>query len=196
MALRNEILRFATIDAMGQVALGIRSLLIKATIFFVMCALLVWALGGQLFPAPEIVDREPVSFNGETWFWRLYAGGDEPNTMHWSLMEERGKKPQPHDDARWAEAAALMVVDDALYYAGQHARTGDSDTPWVIGRVDTSGEERTWMLPDRLTLEVQLERLRKGLPLQDVDNNPWRAPGALDRPEGTADVTGTEPQGG
>ena len=39
-----------------QVILGLRSLIVKAVVFFIMAALLAWALGGTLFPRPEVVD--------------------------------------------------------------------------------------------------------------------------------------------
>jgi hypothetical protein len=51
---------------MGQFTLGLRSLLIRSTIFVVMAALLAWALGGTLFPRPAISDfhAQRAQFNG------------------------------------------------------------------------------------------------------------------------------------
>lgn len=178
---------------MGQVVLGIRSLLIKATIFFVMCALLVWALGGQLFPAPEIIDRPAVEFAGQTWFWRLYAGGDEPNSMHWELMVHRDGKPQTYEDVRWADVAELMVLKDELYYAGQRTQPSNVSRPWVIGRVDSTGKQQVWQLPSRLALEEYLASVRSGNILQDVDENSAMGSAGLDPSSGTADESNSPP---
>ena len=169
---------------MGQVALGIRSLLIKATIFFVMCALLVWALGGQLFPAPEIVDREPVEFAGRTYFWRLYAGGDEPNALHWELMVQDDGKPEAFNAMRWVDAEELMVADDVLIYAGQ-----TSDEVWLIGGIDRTGFHNAFPVDSRLRLELLLERIRAGGELPDASEELSGEPTALDPPAGTADET-------
>ncbi len=49
---------------MGQFALGIRSLLIKGAVFFVMAALLAWTLGGALWPRTPQVAVGPVTFAG------------------------------------------------------------------------------------------------------------------------------------
>jgi len=176
---------------MGQVALGIRSLLVKAAVFFVMCALLVWALGGQLFPAPEIVDGAAVQFDGRRWFWRLSAGGDEPQTMHWKLMVEGEARPEPYRGRRWREQAGLERHDDGLYYAGLPADALDDRYPWLIARIDADGEMETWSFPDRLAVEQQMERLRHGLSLQDVETVVDQRPAVLDPQPGSADEQGT-----
>ena len=78
--------------AVVQVMLGLRSLLVKLAIFFVMAALLAWALGGTLFPRPEIVDHSRVTFQGAEWWLRMLAGGDQPGAVRWYLMEKTGGK--------------------------------------------------------------------------------------------------------
>jgi hypothetical protein len=175
---------------MGQVALGIRSLLIKAAVFFVLCALLVWTLGGQLFPAPETVDGAAVPFGGGSWFWRLSVGGDEPGALHWTLMEgDAGDKATPFDDKRWLEVAGPVVADGALYYAGLSDQ--NSAQGWVMHRLvitDDSFETMTWVYPYRLAVEQQLQRVRQGLPLQDVADIAAQRPTVLDPPDGSADV--------
>ncbi|MBG83107.1 MAG: hypothetical protein CMJ40_01010 [Phycisphaerae bacterium] len=55
---------------MGQVALGFRSLLVRAAVFFIMAALLAWALGGTLWPRAVGVFVDAAAFQGESWAWR------------------------------------------------------------------------------------------------------------------------------
>lgn len=172
---------------MGQVALGIRSLLVKAAVFFVLCALLVWALGGQLFPAPEIVDGPAVQFDGRQWFWRLSAGGEEPHDMHWSLMVEDDGAAEPHQGRRWIEPAGLTTTDGSLFYAGLPEDSESDRYPWVIARVDADGSTQSWELPDRLAVEQQLQRVEHGLPLQDVQTIMDQRPAVLDPVPGSAD---------
>ncbi len=173
---------------MGQVALGIRSLLIKAAVFFVLCALLVWTLGGQLFPRPEVVNGPSVEFAGSRWFWQLSAGGEEPGAMHWSLMEMVDDKPIPVNDKRWADIAGPVVADDAMYYAGRPDHHAQVD--WIMNRMvvgDSSMTTTSWTYPDRLAVEQQLERLRHGLPLQDVATVRAQRPAILEPQPVSAD---------
>lgn len=155
--------------------------MVKAAVFFVLCALLVWALGGQLFPAPEVADGEPVQFNGHAWFWRMSVGGREPGTMHWSLMKTIEGEAVPFDDQRWSDVAGPVVVDDALYFAGRSEHPAESKW-WLHRLVMTSNESNmtTCMYPDRLAVEQQLQRLRQGLPLQDVETVRSQRPAVLD----------------
>ena len=51
---------------MGQVALGFRSLLVRAAVFFIMAALLAWALGGTLGPRAVGVFVDRASFRERT----------------------------------------------------------------------------------------------------------------------------------
>lgn len=67
---------------MGQLALGFRSLLIKAIIFFVMAGLLAWSLGGWLFPKPTIVDLPKVVGD---YHWRV-SSGTQIEGLQWSLI--------------------------------------------------------------------------------------------------------------
>ena len=54
---------------MGQVALGFRSLFFRALIFFIMAALLAWALGGTLWPKPVCGSLDSVEFGDGQWTW-------------------------------------------------------------------------------------------------------------------------------
>ena len=97
---------------MGQVALGFRSLLIKAAIFFVMAGLLAWVLGGALFPQPTIVNLPGA---GEV-YWRVSSGG-KINGLQWSLM----KGDQEIKTGRWQSAVGPVIVDGVSWIATGNA---------------------------------------------------------------------------
>jgi hypothetical protein len=151
---------------MGQLALGFRSLLIKLAVFFVMAALLAWALGGTLWPRPEIIRFDPVRAGGHEWFWQLSAGRREPDGVRWTMMVRTpGEPAAPVDERAWIEVAGPVVVADAVYYAGRPA----GGPPWSLERVDGTGTARSFPMPDRLAVEQQLARLESGLDVQDRD---------------------------
>ncbi|NNM24439.1 MAG: hypothetical protein HKO59_00390 [Phycisphaerales bacterium] len=150
---------------MGQVALGFRSLLIKGVVFFIMAALLAWALGGTLWPRAEIVDLDPVTFQGEPWFWRLSVGGREPGRLSYTIHHGAADDASPLDEQRWVEVAGPRLAGEHLYYAGRTVAGS-----WVLERVSARGvAEPVAALPDRLAVERQLARLAAGLPLQDSE---------------------------
>ena len=97
---------------MGQVALGFRSLLIKAGIFFVMAGLLAWALGGTLFPKPIIVNLPGA---GEV-YWRVSSGG-EIHGLQWSLIRDDQEIKAGH----WQTAIGPVIVDGATWVATGNA---------------------------------------------------------------------------
>lgn len=156
--------------AVAQVMLGLRSLLVKVAIFFVMAALLAWALGGTLFPRPEVVDYSRITFQGTEWWLRMLAGGDEPGAVRWFLMERNGGKtyPQPalhpaDEPLGWLDATTPVVADSTLYVGFRTAQDG-----WQIAVFEQAAPP-TRVLPvlDRLAVERQLARVQQGLPLQD-----------------------------
>jgi hypothetical protein len=156
--------------AIVQVILGLRSLIVKAVVFFIMAALLAWALGGTLFPRPEVVDYTKVTFQSTEWWLRMLAGGDQPGAVRWYLMERTGGKTfrQPHlhaeeDGPGWLDAAGPLVADNVLYVGYQTARDG-----WQIAVFEQIAPvSRIVPAMDRLAVERQFARLRDGLPLQD-----------------------------
>lgn len=97
---------------MGQVALGFRSLLIKAAIFFVMAGLLAWTLGGALFPQPTVINLPDTGGV----YWRVSSGG-EINGLQWSLM--RGD--QEVKTGRWQSAVGPVIVDGVSWIATGNA---------------------------------------------------------------------------
>jgi len=97
---------------MGQLALGFRSVLIKASIFFVMAGLLAWILGGALFPKPTIVNL-PVA--GDL-YWRLSSGG-EIHGLQWSLIRNEQEIKVGH----WQAVVGPVIVDGETWVATGNA---------------------------------------------------------------------------
>ncbi len=157
---------------MGQVALGFRSLLIKLSIFFVMAALLAWALGGTLspkiWPRPTLVDFDGVMFGGSEWYWQLAAGGRDERQVRWTMMSRTGEQlPILADDRTWVEVAGPLVVDSTLYYAGR--ASFNPAEPWRIARIEFADKIDPpifFIMPDRLAVERQLARIQAGFQLQ------------------------------
>lgn len=147
---------------MGQIALGVRSLLVKTAIFVAMAALLAWALGGTLFPRAETADGPAVTWQGATWRLRMAIGGDHRGQARWSLLRQEGeKKPEPWTlpgFGDWSDAAGPVATPERLYVAFRDRDAAD----WTLAAITPTGFE-TASLPDRLEVERQLGRLRVGL---------------------------------
>ena len=111
---------------MGQLALGFRSLFIKAAIFFIMAGLLAWTLGGALFPQPTIVNLPGA---GDI-YWRVSSGG-EINGLQWSLMSG----DQEIKTGRWQSTVGPVIVDGVSWIA-----TGNAGQ-WSISKVTDSTVE-------------------------------------------------------
>jgi hypothetical protein len=95
---------------MGQVALGFRSLLIKAGIFFVMAGLLAWALGGTLFP-------RNLNFSGAgEVHWKVSLGGDIDG-MQWTLMRGDQELAVGH----WQSVVGPVIIEGATWSATGNA---------------------------------------------------------------------------
>ncbi|MHC5025000.1 MAG: hypothetical protein ACYTGG_14035 [Planctomycetota bacterium] len=151
---------------MGQLTLGLRSLIIKLAVFVVMAALLAWALGGTLWPRPEVVEFEPVTFRDGEWFWQLTVGRRRPEPVEWRLMIRAGDgSPEAFEPTVWREVAGPLLSSGGLYYAGRAAPPEPDD--WHLIHVDVEGRRFDHAMPDRLAVEQQLSRVAAGLPLQD-----------------------------
>ena len=154
---------------MGQVALGFRSLLVRAAVFFVMAALLAWALGGTLWPRAVGVMLDRVSFEGKE--WARQAKVDESATaeveperpsLEFSLWHERKEDPgvffsyEPLAGEIFTEMLPLLVVDGHLIVAAFH----DQPSQWKIYRINASHELGEVMVyADRLALVEEWTRL-------------------------------------
>ena len=93
---------------MGQLALGLRSLLIKGAIFFVMAGLLAWVLGGELFPQPTIVNLPGA---GEV-YWRVSSGG-RINGLRWALVHDDEEISTGH----WQSVVGPVIVEGTAWIA-------------------------------------------------------------------------------
>ena len=151
---------------MGQLALGLRSLVIKLAIFFVLAALLAWVLGGSLFPRTPSVELDSVSFLEDDWQWKLMLRqpGDQ---LRWELVRRRiDGTVEVVDAGPWREVAGPVAAGDFLVYAGRSAVGEDH---WRLARLDRELTREWSTLADRLAVERQLERVRQGLPLQPAE---------------------------
>ena len=159
---------------MGQVVLGFRSLLVKASIFVVMAALLAWAVGGTLWwSRPETANLPPVQFAGKFWNWRLTVGGFTGQPIRWQLFVQQANSKaskvedaKPYSNRAWESVSHMLTVNDSLYFGGQ--MPGIATPGWLLIQIDEDGQEYQHPLPDRLAIERQLARLENGLPLQDT----------------------------
>lgn len=150
---------------MGQVALGLRSLVIRAFIFFLLASMLAWVLGGSLFPRQPEAHSDVARFLGASWYWRLSPLG--PNeALSWQLHRKTDEgRIEVIDAGPWREIAGPVASGGGLYYAGRHVSLNSAE--WRIGQLDQTMHLEWFPMPDRLAVEQQLERLRHGLPLQD-----------------------------
>lgn len=152
---------------MGQVALGLRSLVVKALVFFLMAALLVWALGGTLFPRPEHAVLDTAAFGGKRWTLRLSVGGDHPGVVRYQLLAApEADRPEPVLGP-FADAAGLVVNADRLYAA---VRTlPEEGGNWTLISFDEKGTIDRQPLPDRLAIEQALALLRGSVTTESAD---------------------------
>jgi hypothetical protein len=174
----------------SQVALGLRSLLFKLSVFFVMAALLAWALGGTLWPRPERLRSEIVALSDDpakgnrVWFAiDSEVGGREKGQVKATLVRLKPSRgthsvtpvlPPPADDDEereiWDEALAPVPVGpiDAAKEMWVAARVRGTEG-WRLVRVGVGGEVLERLeLPDRLEVERQLERVREGRAVQSA----------------------------
>lgn len=153
---------------MSQVVLGIRSLVFKLAIFFVMAALLAWALGGTLFPRPVIVPPHPtVAFADAQWGWEAEVTVATPRAITWRLVSEASGTRTVRLDGPF-EAVAGPVVAGGMLVVGVEDLESGGARRWRLASFRGS-ENPTWAaMPDRLAVEQQLARAVAGLPIQDI----------------------------
>lgn len=145
---------------MGQVALGLRSLLVRVAVFFALAAALAWILGGTLFPRPERVDRPPVTFASKQWHVRMSVGGDHPGEARYELMSATSPADAKPVGGEYADAAELVTTTTNLFAAMRRLPRDGGD--WVLRTFDESGRETTEPLADRLAAEQALSARRAG----------------------------------
>lgn len=147
---------------MGQLALGFRSLLVRAAVFFIMAALLAWALGGTLWPRAVGVFIDTASFQGEDWAWRAKVD-ESPNPsgklnlppLEFQLwVRSAGSDSYEEfipfsDQGTFTDMLPLAVDGDRLVVAGYQSNLGK----WQIYRID-AGQKlgKPVSYSDRLTI--------------------------------------------
>jgi hypothetical protein len=82
---------------MSQLALGLRALVVRLTVFFVMAALLAWVLGGTLFPAPQSVTFPAFEVGDSRYALRVTGSARDAGPVTWSLVRAEPTGPRPVD---------------------------------------------------------------------------------------------------
>ncbi len=139
---------------MGQVALGLRSLAIRITVFVVMAALLAWALGGTLWPRPASAVQRPVlEAGGSQWGWLVTVDGAEREVSYrlarrtagdaWKPVVGGGPFPAVEPlRATSVEGEAGVLFSATVRSDGDHRRTivVGSDGTIISGAVAASAD--------------------------------------------------------
>ena len=115
---------------MGQVALGVRSLLIRLAIFFVMALLLAWALGGTLWPRPVSANAMSIVTSDSTWTWDVRINSYSEPALTWTLSREQGGRSH----GGWLAATGFVAAGGDVFTAGRHPQQG-----WQILRLGSDG---------------------------------------------------------
>jgi len=180
---------------MSQVVLGLRSLGIKLAIFFVMAALLAWALGGTLFPRPVVVvmEADGVRLAEDAYAWRAETFDRQQEHLNWQMCVGVSGTPidEPVFPRQFREIAGPVLIDSGIAFGGQ---TVDKD--WIIVMLKQQGVAQDDPMPDRLAVEQQLQRLVHGLPLQDESTILRERTAVLDPHVPIADVEGSQAPAG
>lgn len=151
---------------MGQLTLGIKNLTIKLAVFFVMAALLAWALGGTLWPKAERFDYPAVSFNNQMWFWQMELGGREDGPPRYRMMQQTAdqRKPTNAVEQVWHQVAGPIVCDAGLVFAGCNVTAPDGD--WQVLCIAADGQRQSIDVIDRIGVETLFLQLRQGAPFE------------------------------
>ncbi len=119
---------------MGQLALGVRSLIIRLMLFFVMAVLLAWALGGTLWPRPvsaqAIVDQD----GNVTCSWTVRVSSYDPDMpLTYSLKWENGTSSRTYRED-WTEVCGFVFDGKSAWTAARHVDSG-----WVMLELSAKG---------------------------------------------------------
>lgn len=167
---------------MSQVLLGVRNLSVRVAIFVVLAAILVWFLGGSLFPRADRIVRGTVEIGrageglGEM---RLVEVVHPASTLPaervtFDVEVTNGAILKPYDRCTTlpmiVEAGSLVSVADAsafrtAYFVARKA-DGTAWTLFALGGYESCPRE-LHAYADRLEAERQLARVVAGLEAQD-----------------------------
>jgi len=144
---------------MSQLALGLRALLVRLTVFFVMAAILAWILGGTLFPSPQSVTFPAFEVGGVRYAWRVTGNAREAGPVSWSIVraEESGMRrfdvgvpapwrrtwgPLVHAGGALLGVECGAVSDDAELWVAQIAPDGTASARKVESESELLGTLR------------------------------------------------------
>ena len=119
---------------MGQLALGVRSLLIRLAIFFVMAILLAWALGGTLWPRPVYATAIESTSGDITWSWEVRVSSYDPiRPLTYSLICRNQAEKHVHR-MEWIEVTGIVFDDSFAWTAASKDGAG-----WEILKLTPDG---------------------------------------------------------
>jgi len=120
---------------MGQVALGLRSLVLRIVVFVIMAALLAWALGGTLWPrSVSAIQRPVINAGGVQWGWLVTV---DPASLEvsYELSKRRDGRWEPVQGGGPFPAVMPLVADTGGSQTGVlfHVSVrGQGDQPRVL----------------------------------------------------------------
>jgi hypothetical protein len=137
---------------MGQLALGVRSLLIRLMIFIIMAILLAWALGGTLWPRPVTAAAITASSGEINWTWNARVSSYDMSTpLTYNLKWTHGDQSMSHYQ-EWTEVAGFVFVADEGWTAAAVDRSH-----WMILSLHADGSiECAGQVSDRLAANAWL----------------------------------------
>ena len=109
---------------MGQLALGVRSLIIRLVVFFIMAVLLAWALGGTLWPRPVSAQAITATNGGVTCTWTARVSSYDPAMpLTFSLKWMNGPDSNTCRED-WTEVCGFVFNGDSIWTAARHEDQG------------------------------------------------------------------------
>ena len=120
---------------MGQLALGVRSLLIRLAIFFVMAILLAWALGGTLWPRPVYATAIESTSGDITWSWEVRVSSYDPSRpLTYALICQHKGEKHVHR-MEWVEVTGIVFEESLAWTAASQDGAG-----WQILKLTPNGD--------------------------------------------------------
>ena len=141
---------------MGQLALGVRSLIIRLVIFFFMAVLLAWALGGTLWPRPVSAPAISATNGAVSCTWVARVSSYDPSMpLTYSLKWVKGGKSTTYR-RDWTEVCGFVFDGDAIWTAARHEEDG-----WQVLELAASDGEMSGTTSVQSRLEADEMLLEK-----------------------------------
>lgn len=139
---------------MSQLALGLRSLLIRLAVFFVLAATLAWILGGTLFPSSQSVTFPPFSVGSSTYAWRVTGHAQDAGPVTWTLVRftAEGARAVPVAvNAPWIRTWGPHLHAGGALLGVESGAPGDAAGLWVVS-LSTDGSTGAQKVSDESEL--------------------------------------------